>query len=88
MNQTLLAVAVTLGLISSGAAFAQDGAAVYTKYCAGCHNSMKNDTKAKSTDAMVKITVDGKGPMRPRGGANLSDADVRAAVVHMQGLAK
>lgn len=84
----LLAVAAALAMISTGAAFAQDGAAVYSKYCAACHNSMKNETKAKNTDAMVKITIDGKGPMRPRGGSNLSDADVKAAVVHMQSIAK
>lgn len=77
----------------SGAAYAADGQAVYDANCAACHKMMKPKTGdkaawapliAQGVDAMTAATIKGKGMMPPKGGhANLSDADVKAAVQYM-----
>lgn len=79
----------------------RDGAAVYNTVCAACHGSgvagaPKAGDKAawaprigKGTDALVKSVIGGKGAMPPKGGgADLTNAEVKAAVEHLLGLAK
>ncbi len=90
----LLSGAVVAGmLIAAGGALA-DGQAVYTANCAGCHGmlSPKFGDKAAwapriktGTDALVASVIKGKGAMPARGGhANLSDADITAAVEYIE----
>lgn len=79
----------------------RDGAAVYAAVCLACHGSgvagaPKAGDKAAwapriatGTAALVKSVLAGKGAMPPKGGgADLSDAEIKAAVVHLTGLAK
>jgi cytochrome c5 len=86
------AMAILLCVATSGA-MAAGGQAVYSQNCAACHTTMspKLGDKAawaplikEGTDALVASTIKGKGAMPPRGGhADLSDADVKAAVAYM-----
>ena len=39
-------------------------------------------------DGMLKFAIAGKGAMPPRGGTNLSDAELRAAIEYMASQAK
>lgn len=79
----------------------RDGAAVYGTVCQACHaagaaGAPKTGDKAawapriaKGTAELVKSVVNGKGAMPPKGGAaDLSDAEVKAAVEHLVGLSK
>lgn len=79
----------------------RDGATVYGAVCMACHASgvagaPKAGDKgawapriASGTAALVKSVVNGKGAMPPKGGAaDLSDAEVKAAVEHLVGLSK
>ncbi|MCM8612402.1 c-type cytochrome [Accumulibacter sp.] len=79
----------------------RDGAAVYQSVCMACHASgaagaPKAGDKAAwapriatGTAALVKSVTNGKGAMPPKGGgADLSDAEIKAAVEHLVGLAK
>jgi cytochrome c5 len=79
----------------------RDGAAVYSSVCMACHASgvagaPKAGDKgawaprvAQGTAALVKSVIAGKGAMPPKGGgADLSDAEVKAAVEHLVGLSK
>lgn len=90
--------ALGLGFVAvvalSGAAWAADGEAVYNASCAACHNNMDpklGDKDAwaplikEGNDALVASTIAGKGAMPPRGGANISDDDIKAAVQYMIG---
>lgn len=80
---------------------ARDGATVYNTVCMACHGSgaagaPKAGDKsawapriAKGTAALVKSAIAGKGAMPPKGGnADLTDAEMKAAVEHLVGLAK
>ena len=80
---------------------ARDGAAVYGSVCMACHASgvagaPKAGDKAawaprigKGSAALVKSVISGKGAMPPKGGgADLTDAEVKAAVEHLVGLSK
>jgi cytochrome c5 len=79
----------------------RDGATVYGAVCMACHASgvagaPKTGDKAawasriaSGTSTLVKSVVNGKGAMPPKGGAaDLSDAEVKAAVEHLVGLSK
>jgi cytochrome c5 len=84
----------TLLCVATSGAMAADGQAVYSQNCAACHTSMSPKLGDKvawaplikeGTDALVASTIKGKGAMPPRGGhANLSDADIKAAVAYME----
>lgn len=86
------ALAAGLIIVASSAA-AADGQAIYEKDCAVCHKMMapKTGDKAawaplikKGVDELTAVTIKGKGMMPPKGGhANLSDADIKAAVEYM-----
>ena len=78
-----------------------DGASVYNTVCAACHGTgvagaPKTGDKGawaprigKGTAALVKSVIGGKGAMPPKGGgADLTDAEVKAAVEHLVGLSK
>ena len=79
----------------------KDGLTVFNTVCGACHNtgaagSPKAGDKAawapriaQGKEALYKSALGGKNAMPPRGGsADLSDAEVKAAVDHMVGLAK
>ena len=84
-----------VGIVASvtGSALAADGQDVYKQNCGLCHNMIapKLGDKAswaprlkQGTDALVASVIKGKGAMPPRGGkANLSDADIQAAVQYI-----
>ena len=81
-------------LIATSGAQAADGQAVYDQNCGACHNNIapKLGDKAawaprikQGTDALVANVIKGKGMMPARGGhANLSDADIKAAVTYIE----
>ena len=89
--------AASLFILASGAQ-AADGQAVYTANCAGCHQMMAPKTGDKAawaplikqgTDAMTASVIKGKGMMPAKGGhADLSDADIKAAVEYMEDKSK
>lgn len=85
----------------AAAAGAADGKAIYEKTCAACHmtgaaNAPKAGDKAAweprlkgGIDVLREHAIKGKGAMPPKGGnASLSDAEVKAAVDYLVGLAK
>lgn len=74
----------------------RDGETVYTAVCAACHstgvagapktgdNAAWAPRVAKGLDAIVTTAISGIGAMPARGGnPNLSDDEVRRAVIHM-----
>ena len=80
-----------------------DGAAVpalYTQICAVCHvagvgGAPKTGDKAawaprlgEGVDALTASVIKGKGAMPPRGGSQANDAELKAAVSYLVGLAK
>jgi cytochrome c5 len=81
--------------LATGAATAADGKAVWDKYCAGCHASLKKAPKfgnkttwapliKRGVDDLTAVVVKGieKSWMPPLGGA-ATEADVRAAVEYV-----
>lgn len=79
----------------------RDGAAVYNSVCMACHASgVAGAPKAGDKAAwaprialgaatLLKNAANGKGAMPPKGGAaDLSDAELKAAVDHLVGLSK
>ena len=79
----------------------QDGATVYNSVCSACHASgaagaPKAGDKAAwapriatGTPALVKSAINGKNAMPAKGGnPDLSDAEIKAAVEYLIGLAK
>jgi len=79
----------------------KDGLTVFNTVCSACHGtgvagSPKAGDKAawapriaQGKEVLYKSALGGKNAMPPRGGAaDLSDAEVKAAVDHMVGLAK
>lgn len=79
----------------------RDGATIFATICSACHatgaaGSPKAGDKAawapriaQGKEALYKSALNGKNAMPPRGGAaDLSDAEVKAAVDHIVGLAK
>jgi len=91
-------VAATFLVAAASGAWAADGEAVYNQNCGACHNAMAPKLGDKvvwaprlkqGTEALVMSVIKGKGPMPPRGGhANLSDADIRAAVEYIESKAQ
>jgi cytochrome c5 len=86
---------------SPAASATLDGKAIYEKNCAACHmtgaaNAPKAGDKVAweprlkaSMDTLHEHAIKGKGAMPPKGGnASLSDAEVKAAVNYLVGLAK
>lgn len=101
MKCSLMGMAIAASLFTFGSqAWAADGKAVYDATCAACHNTgaagaPKLGDKAawaprlKDMAAMNAAAIKGKGVMPPKGGnANLSDADVTAAVAYMASQSK
>jgi cytochrome c5 len=97
------ATATTTAAVAVAAAPAAHGAAVptlYTQNCATCHatgvaNAPKLGDKAawaprlaQGLDGLTASAIKGKGAMPPKGGANASDADVKAVVGYMVSQAK
>ena len=85
----------------AGTAMAADGKAVYDKVCVVCHaagvaNAPKFGDKAAwapriatGSAALLKSAAEGKNAMPARGGAaDLSDAELKAAVDYLVGKAK
>ena len=79
----------------------KDGATVFNTVCGACHNTgaagaPKAGDKAAwapriatGKEALYKSAIAGKNAMPPKGGAaDLSDAEIKAAVDHLLGLAK
>lgn len=70
----------------------RDGATIYNTVCGACHNTgaagaPKIDEKsawaprvATGKDALIKSVTNGKGAMPPKGGATLSDEEIKGAV--------
>jgi cytochrome c5 len=82
-------------------ATAVDGKAVYDKVCMACHatgvaGAPKTGDKAgwaprikQGMDALYAASIKGKGAMPPKGGgADLSDAQIKAAVDYLVGQSK
>ncbi len=95
-TQLLVAAAFATG---SAAALA-DGAALYKTACFACHDAgvagaPKFGDKAlwapriaKGVDAMVQTVLTGKGAMPPKGGTQMTDAQIREVVEYMTAAAK
>ena len=78
----------------------RDGATIYNTVCGACHNTgaagaPKIDDKAawasrlaQGKDALIKSVTNGKGAMPPKGGAALSDAEIKGVVEYVMGKAK
>lgn len=78
----------------------RDGAAVYNAVCGACHNTgaagaPKIDDKgawaprvAQGKDALIKSLTNGKGNMPAKGGADLSDAEIKNVIDFVLGKVK
>ncbi len=74
---------------------ARSGKEVYTAVCAACHSTgvagaPKTGDKASwetrvatGMDAMMTVAIDGKGAMPARGGQNVGDEELQAAIIYM-----
>ena len=81
-------------IIASSTVFA-DGSALYKTACFACHDAgiagapKFADKKlwapriATGIDAMTKTVITGKGAMPPKGGTQLTDAQIREVVEYM-----
>ena len=70
----------------------RDGATIYNSVCGACHNTgaagaPKIDDKAawaprlaQGKDGLIKSVTNGKGAMPPKGGAALSDDEIKGVV--------
>ena len=78
----------------------RDGATIYNSVCGACHNTgaagaPKLDDKAawaprlgQGVDGLVKSVINGKGAMPPKGGATLSDEEIKGVVNYVLGKVK
>jgi cytochrome c5 len=78
----------------------RDGATIYNTVCGACHNTgaagaPKIDDKgawaprlAQGKDALIKSVTNGKNAMPPKGGATLSDVEIKNVVEYVMGKAK
>jgi cytochrome c5 len=78
----------------------RDGATIYNSVCGACHNTgaagaPKIDDKAawaprlaQGKDGLVKSVINGKGAMPPKGGAALSDEEIKGVVDYVLGKVK
>ena len=93
MKALLFATTVAIALAFFGPVFADDGAAIYSKNCAVCHNSINpklGDKTAwatrisKGESALIESVTNGKGMMRPRAGnPSLSNDAIKEAVEYI-----
>lgn len=91
---------VAAALVAGSSAVFADGAALYKTACFACHDAgvagaPKFADKAAwapriatGVDAMTKTVITGKGAMPPKGGTQLTDAQIREVVEYMAGAAK
>ncbi len=78
----------------------RDGASIYNAVCGACHNTgaagaPKIDDKgawaprvAQGKDALIKSLTNGKGAMPAKGGADLSDAEIKGVIDYVVGKVK
>ena len=78
----------------------RDGATIYNSVCGACHNTgaagaPKIDDKAawaprvaQGKDALIKSLTGGKGAMPPKGGATLSDDEIKGVIDYVLGKVK
>ena len=78
----------------------RDGATIYNSVCGACHNTgaagaPKIDDKAawaarlaQGKDGLIKSVTNGKGAMPPKGGATLSDDEIKGVVDYVLGKVK
>ncbi len=78
----------------------RDGVTIFNTVCGACHNTgaagaPKIDDKgawaprlAQGKDALIKSVTNGKNAMPPKGGATLSDEEVKNAVEYVMSKAK
>lgn len=78
----------------------RDGATIYNTVCGACHNTgaagaPKIDDKAAwasrvatGKDALIKSVTNGKGAMPAKGGATLSDDEIKGVVEYVLGKVK
>ena len=78
----------------------RDGATIYNSVCGACHNTgaagaPKIDDKAawaprlaQGKDGLIKSVTNGKGAMPPKGGATLSDNEIKGVVDYVLGKVK
>jgi cytochrome c5 len=78
----------------------RDGATIFNTICAACHNTgaagaPKIDDKAAwaprlatGKEALIKSVTNGKNAMPPKGGATLSDVEIKNAVEYVMSKAK
>ena len=78
----------------------RDGATIYNSVCGACHNTgaagaPKIDDKGawaprlgQGKDGLIKSLTTGKGAMPPKGGANLSDAEIKGVIDYVLGKVK
>lgn len=91
---------VAAALVAGSSAVFADGAALYKTACFACHdNGVAGAPKfgdkaawatriATGVDAMTQIVITGKGAMPPKGGTQLTDAQIREVVEYMANAAK
>jgi cytochrome c5 len=78
----------------------RDGATIFNTICGACHNTgaagaPKIDDKAawaprlaQGKDTLIKSVTNGKNAMPPKGGATLSDVEIKNVVEYVMGKAK
>ncbi|PKO48596.1 MAG: cytochrome c5 family protein [Betaproteobacteria bacterium HGW-Betaproteobacteria-4] len=78
----------------------RDGATIYNTVCGACHNTgaagaPKIDDKAAwaprlalGKDALINSVTNGKNAMPPKGGATLSEEEIKGVVEYVMGKAK
>ena len=78
----------------------RDGATIFNAVCGACHNTgaagaPKIDDKgawaprvAQGKDALIKSLTNGKGAMPAKGGADLSDAEIKNVIDYVVGKVK
>lgn len=78
----------------------RDGATIYNSVCGACHNTgaagaPKIDDKAawaprlaQGKEGLIKSVTNGKGAMPPKGGATLSDDEIKGVVDYVLGKVK
>ena len=91
---------VASALLAGSSIAMADGAALYKTACFACHDAgvagaPKFGDKAlwapriaTGIDAMTKTVITGKGAMPPKGGTQLTDAQIREVVEYMANAAK
>lgn len=91
---------VAAAFVTGSAAALADGAALYKTACFACHDAgvagaPKFGDKAlwapriaKGVDAMVQTVITGKGAMPPKGGTQMTDAQIHEVVEYMAAAAK